>query len=146
VLAPHRAGDQVQLVERPVAQADDRRLRQSMDWALGRLAEPTTLADLARHAFMSPRTFTRRFGEAVGESPMAWLLRQRVDASLALLEDTDQSVEEIATAVGFSSAAAYRKQFRRWNRTSPTAYRRSRSRPAGRHAASERTGRCRRVQ
>jgi AraC family transcriptional activator FtrA len=126
VIAPHRAGDQAQLVERPVAPPDDRRLRQAMDWALGRLAEPTTLADLAHHAFMSPRTFTRRFGEAVGQSPMAWFLRQRVDASLALLEETDRSVEEIAAAVGFSSAAAYRKQFRHRHGLSPTAYRRSR--------------------
>jgi AraC family transcriptional activator FtrA len=125
VIAPHRAGDQAQFVERPVAPPDDRRLRQAMDWALGRLGEPTTLADLSHHAFMSPRTFTRRFGEAVGQSPMAWLLGRRVDASLALLEETDVPVEEIAAAVGFSTAAAYRKQFRRRHGLSPTAYRRN---------------------
>jgi AraC family transcriptional activator FtrA len=142
VIAPHRDGDQAQFIERPVAPPDDRRLRQAMDWALGRMAQPTTLADLARHAFMSPRTFTRRFGEAVGESPMAWLVRQRVDASLALLEETDRPVEEIAATVGFATAASYRKRFRERAGISPMKYRRefqegeARLRPAGRRTSS----------
>jgi AraC family transcriptional activator FtrA len=125
VIAPHRDGGQAQFVERPVAPPDDRRLRQAMDWALGRLGEPIALADLARRAFMSPRTFTRRFGEAVGEPPIAWLLRQRVYASLALLEESDQPVEQIAAAVGFTTAAAYRKRFRDHFGISPTAHRRA---------------------
>jgi transcriptional regulator GlxA family with amidase domain len=124
VVAPHRDGDQAQFIERPVAQPDDQRLRQAMEWALRRLGEPTTLADLARHAFMSPRTFTRRFGEATGMSPIAWLARRRIEASLALLEESDRPVEEVAAAVGFATATAFRKAFRRQVGLAPGAYRR----------------------
>ncbi len=125
VIAPHRDGDQAQFIERPVARPDDQRLRQAMEWALRRLGEPTTLAELARHAFMSPRTFTRRFGEAAGISPMAWLARRRIEASLALLEESDQPVEEVAAAVGFTTTAAFRKAFRRQVGLAPGAYRRT---------------------
>jgi AraC family transcriptional regulator, transcriptional activator FtrA len=123
VIAPHRAGDQAQFIERPVVDAHDQRLRQAMDWALSHIAEPITLTEFAHRAFMSPRTLTRRFGEAVREPPIAWLMRQRVDASLPLLENSDLGIEQIARAVGFSTAAGYRKYFRRHLSRSPTGYR-----------------------
>jgi AraC family transcriptional regulator, transcriptional activator FtrA len=125
VIAPHRDGDQAQFIERPVAAPDDQRLRHSMDWALADLAQPITLTDFAHRAFMSTRTFTRRFGEAVGMPPIAWLVRQRIDASLALLEQSDRPVEDVARAVGFPTPAAYRKHFRRHVGLAPTAYRRT---------------------
>ncbi|MFD9128859.1 helix-turn-helix domain-containing protein, partial [Kitasatospora sp. NPDC059571] len=46
-------------------------------------------------------------------------------ASLPLLEAPDGTVEEIAAAVGFESAATFRHHFGRTMRTSPTAYRRT---------------------
>jgi transcriptional regulator GlxA family with amidase domain len=52
-----------------------------------------------------------------------WLLAQRVDAARAALETGDASVEEVARATGFGTAANLRKHFRRRVATTPTAYR-----------------------
>jgi AraC family transcriptional activator FtrA len=124
VLAPHREGGQAQFIERPVAKPEDDRVRQAMEWALRHLDRPIAIADLAARAFMSPRTFGRRFTEAVGQTPMQWLIQQRVRAALPLLEDGDMPIEQVATHTGFSSAATLRKHFRKALGVSPTHYRR----------------------
>ncbi len=126
VIAPHRDGGQAQFIERPVGSADaDDLLRQAMDWALAHLGEPIRVEDLARRAFMSPRTFTRRFAQATGTSPLRWLIEQRVAASLALLESTSHTVDHVGALVGFTHTATYRHHFTRIMRTSPSAYRRA---------------------
>ena len=126
VIPPHRDGGQAQFIEAPVAVGpDDDRIAGSIAWALAHLAEPLTVARLARQAHMSPRTYLRHFARATGSSPIRWLLDQRIRASLALLETTDAPVAQIAGAVGFDTAVTYRHHFARAMRTSPSAYRRA---------------------
>jgi AraC family transcriptional activator FtrA len=96
-----------------------------MAWALENLRQPLDLETLAARAYMSVRTFTRRFRRATGMTPGRWLLEQRVRASLPLLEAADESIETVAARVGFGSAATYRHHFAAIMRTSPTAYRRA---------------------
>ncbi|MEU4338234.1 transcriptional regulator FtrA [Micromonospora lupini] len=135
VIPPHRDGGQAQFVEAPVtAEPDDDRIASSIDWALGHLAESLTVAQLAGQAHMSPRTYLRHFARATGSSPIRWLIDQRVRASLALLEETDAPVEQIAGSVGFDSPVTYRHHFGRIMLTSPSAYRRAFRTGAGRPA------------
>ena len=126
VTQPHRDGGQAQFIEAPMTNAtDDDRIARSMDWALEHLGESITVETLARHAHMSSRTYLRHFTRATGTSPIRWLIDQRVQASLTLLETTSLSIEHIATAVGFETQVTYRHHFGRTMRTSPTAYRRA---------------------
>ena len=125
VVSPHRDGGQAQFIDRPVPDADDDRLQAAMAWALEHLGEPVTVSDLAGRAFMSARTFTRQFRRATGSSPMAWLIEQRVRASMTLLETTDQPVEWVGAAAGFAAPASFRRHFRRVAGVSPSRYRRS---------------------
>ncbi len=126
VIPPHRDGGQAQLIDLPMpAHPDDDPIASVMAWALERLDEPLDLATLAGRAYMSVRTFTRRFRRATGTTPGRWLLEQRVRASLALLEASDASIETVAGSVGFASAATYRHHFAAIMRTSPSAYRRA---------------------
>jgi AraC family transcriptional regulator, transcriptional activator FtrA len=126
VIQPHREGGQAQYIEGPMAaDVDDHRITASMDWALAHLAEPITVRTLARRAHMSDRTYLRHFTRATGTSPIRWLIAQRLQASLPLLEQSGASIEEIATAVGFEKAVTYRHHFRQAMRTSPSAYRRT---------------------
>jgi AraC family transcriptional regulator, transcriptional activator FtrA len=125
VIPPHRDGGQAQFIEAPVPPGgDDDRVARSMSWALAHLDEPITVPRLARQASMSTRSYLRHFARTSGTSPIRWLIGQRVRASLALLETTDRSVEQIAAAVGFDSAVTYRHHFARAMHTSPSAYRR----------------------
>ncbi|MEV4385515.1 transcriptional regulator FtrA [Micromonospora sp. NPDC049580] len=135
VIPPHRDGGQAQFVEAPVtADPGDDRIAASIEWALAHLAEPLSIARLAGRAHMSPRTYLRHFTRATGTSPIRWLIDQRVRASLALLEETEAPIEQIAGAVGFDTPVTYRHHFGRIMLTSPSAYRRAFRTGAGRPA------------
>lgn len=138
VIQPHRDGGQAQFIERPLpAASGDDRIAQSMTWALEHLAEPITVRTLAQQAHVSERTYLRYFARATGTSPIRWLIGQRIQASLALLETTSTPIEQIASTVGFDTAVTYRHHFSQAMRTSPTAYRR-----AFRTSAVPRAARC----
>jgi AraC family transcriptional activator FtrA len=126
VVTPQRNGGQAQFVEAPVAErVGDDPVGRAMEWALERLAEPITVADLARTAYMSPRNFSRRFAAATGASPARWLLDQRLQASLPLLESSDVPIEEVGRRVGFPTPAAFRRHFARARGIPPSAHRRA---------------------
>ncbi|MGY1601788.1 GlxA family transcriptional regulator [Geodermatophilus sp. SYSU D00815] len=125
VVAPWRDGGQAQFVERPVPAGDGGGTAATRAWALDRLGEPLTLADLAAHAHTSVRTFTRRFREETGVSPLRWLAAQRLSLARHLLESTDASVDQVAARAGFGTPASLRAHLRAALGVSPLAYRRT---------------------
>ena len=125
VSAPYRSGGQAQYVPRSVPEPLGDVFADTREWALRHLAEPLTLETLARNATVSPRTFSRRFVEDTGYTPMQWVLRARIDHARELLERTDLSVTRIAEATGLRSDTNLRTHFRRILGTSPAAYRRT---------------------
>ena len=125
VVAPWRQGGQSQFVDRPVPEPGDEGTAATRAWALQRLGEPLSLADLAGHARMSVRTFTRRFREETGASPSRWLLDQRLALVRRLLEQTDDPVDRVATAAGFGTSASLRAHLRSAIGVSPLEYRRT---------------------
>lgn len=124
VVPPHREGGQAQYIRRPVA--EPRRLTstgRAREWAQERLGEPLTLAEMAEQESMSVRTFSRRFREETGLTPMQWLTQRRVDRARELLEETDRTVDRIATEAGFGTGASLRQHFQAGVGVSPGAYR-----------------------
>lgn len=79
--------------------------------------------DLAAHARMSRRNFTRRFAEATGTTPARWVLARRLDEARRLLETTAWPVTRIAAACGFTSVVTFRQNFTATYATTPTSYR-----------------------
>lgn len=69
------------------------------------------------------RTFTRRFRDEVGISPLQWLTQQRIERARQLLEETDLPVERIAADAGFGTAASLRQHLNAALGVSPSAYR-----------------------
>lgn len=125
VAAPYRSGGQAQYVPRSVPEPHGERFAGTREWALRHLAEPMTLEVLARVAAVSPRTFSRRFADETGSTPLRWVMRARVDVARELLERSDRSVEQIAADVGLGTAANLRLHFRRVLGTTPGDYRRT---------------------
>ncbi|WP_020657644.1 GlxA family transcriptional regulator [Amycolatopsis benzoatilytica] len=126
VAAPHRAGGQAQFVQAPVpatAAPSDAVVAEALEWVERRLDQPFTVAELARRSGLGERTFLRRFSAATGTTPHRWLTERRLDRAQALLEEGKLSVEDIAVACGYASAAALRHQFARLRSTTPSAYR-----------------------
>lgn len=126
VLPSHREGGQAQYLAAPVPEdCQDERLSEVLAWARAHLHEPLPVAELARRALMSKRSFARRFTAATGTTPHAWLRGLRLSGAEELLETTDLPVEEIARRVGYGSAAVLREQFVRRRGVPPRSYRRS---------------------
>ncbi|MFF0345021.1 helix-turn-helix domain-containing protein [Kribbella sp. NPDC004875] len=123
VMPPHREGGQVQYRDEPEQPVES--LGELLDWATENLAETITLEDLAGRANVSARTLARRFADQLGVAPGQWLLAQRIARTRFLLEETDLSVDTIATRVGLSSATNLRRRFRAALHTTPSAYRRA---------------------
>jgi transcriptional regulator GlxA family with amidase domain len=91
------------------------------------------IADLARHASLSPRHLQRRFTAEIGTSPSAYVERVRIEAAQRALADGDEPVDTIARRCGFGTAESLRRAFHRARRIAPSDYR-SRFRSTREHA------------
>jgi AraC-like DNA-binding protein len=83
-----------------------------------------TNASLAEAVGMSRSRFAARFAALVGEPPLAYVSRWRLETAAGLLQDGALSLAEVAQRVGYESEAAFSKAFRRRFGTPPGAYRR----------------------
>jgi AraC-like DNA-binding protein len=89
-------------------------------------AEPArawSVAELAAAVGMSRSAFSARFTARVGQSPLHYLKRWRMQLAAALLRDDDTALQQIATQVGYESDAALSKAFRQEFGTAPGVYR-----------------------
>lgn len=125
VVPPQRDGGQSQFVAPTPTDASGSSFARLTAWMLENLDRELAIDELARRAHMSSRTFSRRFRAELGESPGAWLNRQRTLRAQQLLEESRESIEEVARACGFGTAAVLRHHFVRTLGTTPTDYRRA---------------------
>ncbi|MFE3096409.1 cupin domain-containing protein [Streptomyces sp. NPDC059248] len=88
-------------------------------------AHPWTVASLAAKCGVSRAGLARRFHELVGEPPMAYLTRLRLDLAADLLRQSDATVDAIARKVGYSGSFALSAAFKRVRGISPQEYRNS---------------------
>ena len=88
------------------------------------LANPPTVADMARHLDVSTRTLRRHFAEQLRTSPVRWLRDIRLDRARQLLRQTNLQIEEIAAAVGYDDPSYFARQCRRWLGATPSGMRR----------------------
>lgn len=98
-------------------------LAEVVAWALDHLHEQFDVETLASRAYMSRRTFDRRFRTLTGSAPLQWLITQRVLQAQRLLETGDHPIDEVAQRCGFRSPVALRGHFRRQLGVSPATYR-----------------------
>jgi transcriptional regulator GlxA family with amidase domain len=78
---------------------------------------------LADRVLLSRATFARRFTRLVGEPPLAYVARWRMNLAAKALRETGRSIDEIARAVGYESGPAFSKAFSRVYERSPGRYR-----------------------
>ena len=81
------------------------------------------LPDVSRAAGLSPDHFGRLFRQHMGEPPMHYLKRVRMNQARCLIENTDLLVEEIAFDIGFSDPFHFSRVFRTITGQSPRAWR-----------------------
>ena len=89
---------------------------------------PWTVESLARQSAMSRAAFAKRFMDLVGQPPLSYVTRWRMDLAAKLLRESREPVARIASKVGYLSETAFAKAFRRRRKMPPGAYRSQRAR------------------
>lgn len=117
-LATRSAGDPRQL-----AAMADPAVHNALELLHRGLAQPWTVAQLARRVGMSRSTFAERFAALVGEPPLQYLARWRMARAAELLRGSHAQIKEVAASVGYASVPSFNKAFRKWQGSSPSALR-----------------------
>lgn len=99
----------------------------SMARALGLIHEAPqqrwTVEALASAVAMSRAAFAKRFTALVGEPPLAYLTRWRLNLAAKHLKTSTDSMERVALSVGYESVTAFGNAFRKHLHLSPGRYR-----------------------
>ncbi len=102
---------------------DDPRLSSVIQTILDHPEQPHTLDSLAEVAHMSRSTFIRHFEKCFGRTPMDYLRDVRLRRGAQLLQVSDNSVDGIASKVGFASRSHFSKAFQEQFGNSPADFR-----------------------
>jgi AraC-like DNA-binding protein len=83
-----------------------------------------TLEDLAAAIGASRSVLVERFGRFLGEPPLTYLTRWRMQLAAQLLQTTNKTILQLASEVGYESEAAFNRAFKREFGAPPAQYRR----------------------
>jgi AraC-like DNA-binding protein len=90
-----------------------------------RPSEDWTLERLAKEIGVSRSVLSDRFAHYVGEPPMRYLGRWRMQLASRALESPGISIAEVAARVGYQSEAAFNRAFKKYVGTPPGEWRRA---------------------
>ncbi len=88
-----------------------------------RVSQPWTLASLAKEAGVSRSALADHFSRVVGQPPMQYLTRWRMQLAASLLADGAAKVSTVASDVGYTSEAAFSRAFKKIAGTAPAKWR-----------------------
>ena len=118
----------IQLPERQtgwLAAARDPEVGRALQLMHQRPAAPWTIAKLAHEVGISRSVLAERFREYLGEPPVAYLTRWRLQLAAQMLNSTSYSVAQIASEVGYDSEQAFNRAFKRNFGEPPARYRKA---------------------
>lgn len=100
-----------------------RKIEQLLDWIEAHLEMPICLSDLEAQVYWSRRTLLEAFRRACGCGPMQWVRRRRVQKAMQRLTHPlpGDTLTSIGLSVGFSSAVAFSREFRRQYGCAPSS-------------------------
>jgi len=101
----------------------DRRIRRAVELMHANLARELPLEEIAAAAYLSTFHFARLFKKLTGSSPHAYLAALRTAHAQTLLAETDLSITQLSTRVGYSSPSHFTKAFRAATGITPRAFR-----------------------
>ncbi len=93
-------------------------------WILAHIDHDLSVQVLARRACVCPRHLRRLFKSVFKKTPAEFVEQLRLREAGRRLETSRNSVESIASSVGYASADAFRRAFERRLGVTPTRYRR----------------------
>jgi AraC-like DNA-binding protein len=88
--------------------------------------EEFSVRSVAAVAGLSVHHFLRLFHEVYGITPREFVAKRQFDQAKQMLEDSELTISEIASEVGFGNASAFSRFFRTHEGCTPTQYRQNR--------------------
>jgi transcriptional regulator GlxA family with amidase domain len=102
---------------------DDAEILSAQQWLSGHFSVANPVEEMVKRSRLAERTFKRRFANATGLTPIAYVQRLRIEDAKRRLERTEASVDDISWRVGYEDAAFFRRLFKRTTGLAPGAYR-----------------------
>jgi AraC-like DNA-binding protein len=96
-----------------LAALKDKQIGQAIMRIHNDLAFSWSVASLASSVAMSRSAFAARFSQLVGETPMQYVTRVRMEAASTTLKAGKTTLAELATQLGYQSEAAFSRAFKR---------------------------------
>ena len=102
---------------------DERAFARATAFVASHLGEPLCLADIAAAACISRFHFARLFRARTGSSPMAYVMRLRLERAQEMLAREDGCIADTAAALGFYDQSHFTRTFRRIHGIPPRVFR-----------------------
>ncbi|ANE46078.1 hypothetical protein SY83_07035 [Paenibacillus swuensis] len=83
-------------------------------------ANVNSVAELAERAYLSPRYFSLKFKEVMGQTVERYIIEKRIERAELLLSTHGMSVGEVADALGYQNIYYFSKQFKKVRGISPS--------------------------
>ncbi len=99
-------------------------VQKAINWMVDNMTQPISIEALAGTIHTSYRTLNRRFLEATGSAPLAYLQALKIERAKEMLESSNASLDSITAAVGYEDTSSFRQLFKRITGLSPKEYRR----------------------
>ncbi|HET7765321.1 MAG TPA: AraC family transcriptional regulator [Burkholderiales bacterium] len=106
----------------------DRYVGRALTLLHGRPADPWTVDLLAKEVALSRSALAQRFTDLLGQAPMQYLTRWRLQLAAQMLHSDRRGVGAVASEVGYESEAAFNRAFKREFGAPPAAWRKAGSR------------------
>ncbi len=101
------------------------RLRPVMEYIKEHYSEKIYIEKLSEMITVSPDYFTKMFKDTIGRTPIEYINGLRVNEAMRRLAETNDSMADIADAIGFCNPNYFHKIFKQYMDSSPLAYRKS---------------------
>ena len=98
-------------------------LKQVFDFIEANYDQGITLCNVAEAVGYSPAYLTNRVAKQTGDTVNGWIVKRRMHAARSLLQDTNRTIEQVATALGYQNACHFSRQFRQHNGMPPQSWR-----------------------
>jgi len=99
-------------------------LRQALTAIHADPAYPWQVEELAQKAGLSRAAFAQRFKELLGDTPLNYVTKVRIQKAMEYLVRSEETIEAISARVGYATGFALSKAFKRIAGVSPQHYRR----------------------
>ena len=99
------------------------KVRQAAQYIVNNLASPLSVDTVAKEVQLSPNYLSTCFNREMGITIPQFIRQHRLSSAVGLLVNTNMSIRDISTTVGFSTLSYFTKLFREEKGLSPSEYR-----------------------